>query len=867
MSKHKAITAVLNRADNSKSESDFAYFFSLLVAGEAMAKTVIAGIIACIEDDADRNRYRLEHQLVRASGIGEWGASLEDAISGAASQFLVTEIRTCQAELIKQCKAGEWQYDAVQELRQVLDLLDIKGEDLPAKSDLRRWFRLFATLRNKTRGHGAMTAGRATELCPLLHSSLRRVTENCSVLKLPWAYLHRNLSGRYRVTPITELGDDNFAALKKKNEISVSNGVYIDAGRPRFVALLESDPDLKDFFCANGGLTSKKYELISYITDDKQDGDASKFQTAPGKLPASETEGPTELEARGNCFTNIPEQAKDYISRPTLEHDLKQLLLDDKRPIVTLVGRGGIGKTSSALRVLHEICESDRYSLIIWLSARDVDLQLSGPKPVRPTVSSPKDMSGLYASLVLSEGKLKEKGFNKKEYFESQLQDCEHGSCLFVFDNFETTQNPVDVFNWVDAHVRLPNKVLITTRLRDFKGDYPVDVHGMLEPEANQLIENTAFGLGVTKYIDDDYKKHLIQKSEGHPYVIKVLLGEVAKLKRKADIPRLVAGTEDILIALFERTYAALSPCAQRAFLTLSGWASPVPKLALEAVLYRSTEERSEVENGIESLLQYSMAELLTTTDGQEFLSLPLVTSSFGKRKLNIHPAKPSIQSDVEILQMLGPSRKEDKKLGLNPKIQRFMSSIARRIEDGASYEEFAPIIEAICLSYNPGWYLLGRWHVEQRTEECYKLACDELRRFLENDPDSEQAADAWKLLAIACFNIGDHLGEVHAFVERAHSQEIPFNDLSSTANKINRLNVSSEIDREHKRDLARRLLKLMEGRETEADADAFARMAWMALSLNDETKAKTLVSKGAILDDQNFYIGNLKSKLNLTSV
>ena len=223
------------------------------------------------------------------------------------------------------------------------------------------------------------------------------------------------------------------------------------------------------------------------------------------------------------------------------------------------------------------------------------------------------------------------------------------------------------------------------------------------------------------------------------------------------------------------------------------------------------------------------------------------------------------IRSDVEILQMLGPSRKEDKTLGLNPKIQRFMSSIARRIEDGASYEEFAPIIEAICLSYNPGWFLLGRWHVEQRTEEGYKLARDELRRFLENAaPDSEQAADAWKLLAIACFNIGDHLGEVHAFVERAHSQDISFNDLSSTANKINKLNVTSDTEKEHKRDLALRLLKLMEVREAEADADDFSRMAWMALATSDEDRAKGFVLKATALDAEHYHLINLRKKFNI---
>jgi len=851
MTTHKAVERVLERAESAKSESDFTYFFSLLVAGEALAKTIVSGFVASLDDDADRNRYRLEHQLVRASGLGEWGVTLEDAISGSASQFLASEARQFQAEFIKVCKSGEWQYDATKKLKETLNSLDIKGEELPKQTDLRRWFRLFATLRNKTRGHGAMRPEQATEAAVLLNDSITTLTKHCGIL------------GRYRISPITKFGPDPFSALKRKNDLAYTNGVYLELGTPRLVGLIEADPDLQDFFFANGGLNKKKYELISYATGDKLDGDASKFHATPGKLPASETEGPSELELLGKCFTNIPDPPKNYVPRTSLEEELRQLLLDDKRPIVTLVGRGGIGKTSLALQVIHQICEmEERYDVIVWLSARDVDLHLSGPKPVRPAILNPDDMSRLYVSLVLSEEQKKEKGFDAKDYFEKQLHNNESGNCLFVFDNFETTQNPIDVFNWIDAHIRLPNKVLITTRLREFRGDYPVDVTGMLDSEAEQLIEQTSSELNVTKYVDAKYKQELIEKSEGHPYIIKVLLGEVAKLKKAANIPRLVAGTDDILTALFERTYASLSPCAQRAFLTLSNWNSTVPRLALEAVLYRSTEERSEVENGIESLIQYSMAETNTTSDGQEFLSLPLVTSVFGKKKLNIHPAKPSIRSDVEILQMLGPSKKEDKRLGLNPKLQRFIGSIARKIEDGSKYEDFGPIIESICRSYNPGWFLLGRWHAEQRDEDNYRKACNALRRFLENDPNAEQAAEAWKWLANSSFMIDDKLGEVHAFVERAHCVNISFNDLSSTANKINKLSSESDLEKEHKRDLARRMLQLMVKREDEATAEDFARMAWLSLHLHNEDEARRLVACGDKLDSENRYIDNLKSRL-----
>jgi hypothetical protein len=139
------------------------------------------------------------------------------------------------------------------------------------------------------------------------------------------------------------------------------------------------------------------------------------------------------------------------------------------------------------------------------------------------------------------------------------------------------------MFNWIDSFIRLPNKVLITTRLREFKGDYPVEVRGMNEREARQLIGQTAATLEVADLLDESYVNELVAQSEGHPYVIKILLGEVAKAKRAANIPRLVAGSEDVLTALFERTYAALSPCAQRAFLTLSAWEFSGPAIGVRS--------------------------------------------------------------------------------------------------------------------------------------------------------------------------------------------------------------------------------------------------------------------------------------------
>jgi hypothetical protein len=337
--KHRAIEQVLQRAADAKTDSDFSYFFALLLAGEMLAKTVTLGVISAIRDDKDRNHYRLEHLLVKADGLGDWSKALEDALGGTASQYLLTEAYTEQNELNKQCKVGEWQYDSVIALKAALDELGIESEAVPAKSDMRRWFRLFTTLRNKTRGHGATqstTAGRAVEY---LEKSINLFYSNFSLFNRQWAFLHRNLSAKYRVSAISN-DATAFNYLKKEATYNLKNGIYIFFGAPRFVPLMHSDAELQDFFFSNGGHSGKHYELLSYYTGDKMDGDAAIYVTPPGTLPPSETEGCGELLPKGNCFSNAPDLISEYISRLALEKDLFQLLLDDRRPIITLVGKG-----------------------------------------------------------------------------------------------------------------------------------------------------------------------------------------------------------------------------------------------------------------------------------------------------------------------------------------------------------------------------------------------------------------------------------------------------------------------------------------------------------------------------------------------
>ena len=56
-----------------------------------------------------------------------------------------------------------------------------------------RWFRLFTTLRNKTRGHGATKPADCAEAARHMHRSIHAICLNFHLFERQWVYLYRNL--------------------------------------------------------------------------------------------------------------------------------------------------------------------------------------------------------------------------------------------------------------------------------------------------------------------------------------------------------------------------------------------------------------------------------------------------------------------------------------------------------------------------------------------------------------------------------------------------------------------------------------------------------------------------------------------------
>lgn len=855
------------KSETSKEDSDFSYFFSLLVFGEALTKIVTLITNAALNKDENRHQYRVLYSLVRSNGIGDWSKAIDDMLIGTASQHLNHDFSAHQKQLSDKLIESDWRNIAVSSIIKALDIFEIDTRSIPPKKDLKLWFRLFSELRNATRGHGSLPIEKASQAAPYLANGIELIISNATIFQCPFAYLKRNLNGKYRVTPLND-NADIFNSLKKSDNVHIPDGVYVYIDGYKRIPLMESDPDISDFYISNGGFNATKFELISYFSDCRISGDSSRYNDPIGRLPPSESKGIGELAPMGTCFSNVPSITYTYIKRDELEQKLYELLIDDRRSVVTLLGRGGIGKTSLALRVIPRLYEIEKYSAIIWLSSRDVDLSISGPKIVCADVVTVKDISKYFAKLVVSEAKREEKGFNAIEYFQTQLTNSEIGPCLFVFDNFETTDSPIELYKWLDTFIRPPNKILITTRLREFVGDYPLTVSGMSYEESIELIRSTWTSLKKDSQLSQDVLDDIYSKSSGHPYIIKIILGTLAKNSGIKSIEKIIAGSDEILTALFERTFAAMNPCAQRIYLTLSDWNSAIPRLAAESVLMNSIDDPLEVEKAIDTLIQYSIIEEIKSEhDGQYFIGLPYVARSFGQKKISVSPIRSAISNDVRVLRTFGPSKLDDAHLSIRKSIIQFLKAINQTYECFIQNEK---ILDRICLGYNEANMLVATWLFELRDEGSLNSAKEYLKKYIQNNRNNESNVNAWKMLAEIYAINSEHMEQAHALIEVSLYKEVEFCELSNIANHINRMFNSKELIVENhdvKNELLIRFVQVLWNRRSEGNAIDYSRIAWLALHINDQDRALMLVDEGLKVDPCNEYCIKLKSKLERRAV
>lgn len=753
------------RVEAGKQDSDATYYSNLLLLGEMVTKIVTLTMVACIdpERDEDQLAYATRYKLLRADGIGSWAAAIQDLTTAPVYRLLDEHAKGFHTSLTQRFNSGSeaWQRQSVDSLaRATAAFPNLATDRAVGKVSLAQWFQLFAALRNKTKGHGADLLSWQAAAVPHLAESIDHILAELEPLRWPWLYLNRTAAGQTKLLQISGQAIDQ-KALSFEHALP---GVYLGAGgvlRP--LHLLRSSPDLEDFFLPNGDAQDKseRYEELSFITGQKRWASLRGHLNPPRELPTSETHGSADLRAVGNVLTNLPEPRGDYVRRESLEDQLQTVLTDSRHPVVAISGPGGIGKTSLALQVLHDLTEREAFTCVFWFSARDIDLDpIRGPLAVRPAAQSLSQISRQYTGFV-EPSRLLDDGQAQTDAFIRSLGDDDMGPMLYVFDNFETVHNPAQLFRELNEFIRLPNKILITTRYRDFKGDWPLEVEGMSRPEFDALVETSASRLNIIGILNGQnaWVDSLFRESGGHPYVVNVALGDVSRTRKVGQkFERIMAAKDDILDALFERSFNRLSPEAKHVFFTLCRWRALIPSIALEAVLTRPSSDRIDVEAALQHLIDSSLVQrIFSEVDAESFLLVPAAAYRFGTAQLQFSDMHDLVEDDARFLHYFGAVSDNVTKVGFSSHVHRYYDNVRRLT--GTPLEEAVAIGEYVARRYPESWLLLAR--LQRELLPSGRIAAKaSYQSYLSRTPDD---ADAWLELSEVCRQTNDDLGELRA--------------------------------------------------------------------------------------------------------
>lgn len=253
-------------------------------------------------------------------------------------------------------------------------------------------------------------------------------------------------------------------------------------------------------------------------------------------------------------YEHTPNFNSVYIS-PSVEHNLPMVDYEDtgfvgredvKRqiikklksahPIISIIGDGGIGKTSTVLSCIYDIIDEPDFPFekVIWVTLKTKSLQNGEFKDIKNSIKSFAD------SIEKNEILRKEKMTN----IELLLSYMEIYKTLFILDNLETINSSEvrDLFE----DLPMGSKILITSRIGVGEYETRLVLKNFTECEANNYFRRLvkAYNTSLFEKLSDIEIKNYTEKLYNSPLCIKWFIINVGK----GNSPDILINNQDELI-------------------------------------------------------------------------------------------------------------------------------------------------------------------------------------------------------------------------------------------------------------------------------------------------------------------------------
>ena len=199
-------------------------------------------------------------------------------------------------------------------------------------------------------------------------------------------------------------------------------------------------------------------------------------------------------------FHNLPLPEFDdtgFVGRKKDIKEIRELILNKKNQVISVVGNGGMGKTSTVIKILYDLIESPEnpYEAIIWITLKTKTLSGGEFIEIRDSI---RDMS----QIITKSGEVMQLPESDNP-MESVLEFMEVFKVLLVLDNLETV-NTGDVNEFI-RKVPDNSKVLITSRLGIGEFEVRQKIEGLTRSDAITYFRELSkyYGLDLHKQPDD----------------------------------------------------------------------------------------------------------------------------------------------------------------------------------------------------------------------------------------------------------------------------------------------------------------------------------------------------------------------------
>lgn len=224
-------------------------------------------------------------------------------------------------------------------------------------------------------------------------------------------------------------------------------------------------------------------------------------------------------------------------------------------PVVSILGDGGIGKTSIALKAAYDLLEepSSQFDAIVWVTAKATMLT---PHEIQQINGAIKTSLGLFARAADELG-----GANSADPVKDVLEYLENFRILLVLDNLETVLDS----RLRDFLLELPHgsKVLITSRI-SLGIENPVHLGPISEEDATRLLRALARIRNVVSLerLPQESIERIASQMDGHPAYIRWFVAGIQSGKRPED---LIGNNELLLDFCMSNVYEYLKEDARAA--------------------------------------------------------------------------------------------------------------------------------------------------------------------------------------------------------------------------------------------------------------------------------------------------------------